>query len=43
MKICVITVVFGGNLINNANFCCKLNENSVIITTFARSFKKYYD
>lgn len=39
MKICVITVVFWGNLINNANFCCKLNENSVIITTFARSFK----
>ncbi len=43
MKICVITVVFGGNLINNANFCCKFSENSVIITTFARSFKKYYD
>lgn len=39
MKICVITVVFGGNLINNANFCCKFSENSVIITTFARSFK----
>ncbi len=39
MKICVITVVFWGNLINNANFCCKFSENSVIITTFARSFK----
>lgn len=43
MKICVITVVFWGNLINNANFCCKFSENSVIITIFARSFKKYYD
>ena len=40
MKICVITVAFWGNLINNANFCCKFSENSVIITIFARSFKK---
>ena len=31
-----------GYLINNANFCCKFNDNSVIITIFAVSFKCIY-